>query len=152
MPDTGPGSANFEVDLAALEDAIGKITMEHDGMGNDIVSLMSTFTNIQNHWHSPAADSFHDLVTQFNTASGNLELLLGEAIDKMNSAYQNYLATEETNTKNYQQMTATGNGGNQPPQGGDGGDQPPQGGDGGDQPAQGGKPSGGKPSGSIPLS
>jgi hypothetical protein len=128
MPDSGPGSASFEVDLAALEGAISKITVEHTGMGNDIVSLMTTFTNIQNHWHSPAANSFHDLVTQFNTASGNLLLLLGEAVEKMTSAHENYLTTEETNTKNYQQMSATGNGGNQPPPGGDGGNQPPQGG------------------------
>ncbi|ASW55409.1 WXG100 family type VII secretion target [Plantactinospora sp. KBS50] len=93
--------AEFRVDLAALAEAIGKVSGERTTISGGISSLKTTFTNVESHWQGPAATSFGTLVTNFNNATDTLMSLLDEAIGRMRTAHGNYAATEQTNTRNY---------------------------------------------------
>lgn len=96
------GGTNFSVDLAALGDAIGQISGERDTISGGITSLRGTFTTVEDHWKSPAGDSFGTLVTKFNSVTDTMMGLLDEAIGKMRTARDNYASTEQTNTDNLQ--------------------------------------------------
>src|SRR5260370_13694098 len=96
MADNG----SFMVDLAALSEAISKMSGERDAMQGGIESLRSTFTNVEDHWQSPAGSSFVPLTTNFNSVTDQLMAVLDDAISRMRTAYQNYVATEAGNTKN----------------------------------------------------
>ena len=91
---------SFEVDLAALGHAIDRVSGEREAMHGGITSLRSTFRNIEDHWKSPAGNSFPTLATNFNSVSDNLMAVLDDAISRMRKAHQLYAATEATNKKN----------------------------------------------------
>ena len=96
------GDGSFMVDLAALSDAIGQVSAQRDAMQAGIQSLRSTFSNVEDHWQSPAGTSFVEVTTHFNSVTDNLMAVLEEGISRMNTAYQNYSSTESTNTQNLQ--------------------------------------------------
>jgi uncharacterized protein YukE len=95
------GDGSFMVDLAALGDAINKVSTERDAMGNGIQRVKSTFVNVEDHWKSPSGSSFATLATNFNGVADELMALFDDAIQRMRVAYQNYSDTENTNTTNY---------------------------------------------------
>jgi WXG100 family type VII secretion target len=96
----------FSVDLAALSDAISQVSGGRDALQGGIQSLRSTFTDVETLWQSPAGKTFTELVTHFNSVTDNLMDVLGEAIDRMHVAYENYASTEQTNTSNLLLRTA----------------------------------------------
>jgi len=98
MADNG----SFMVDLAALSDAIGQVSNERDTMAGGIKNLRSIFSQIEDHWQSPAEGSFVWATTNFNGVTDNLMSLLDDAINRMRTAYQNYSAMEAANTQNLQ--------------------------------------------------
>jgi uncharacterized protein YukE len=98
MPE--PSAGGFDVDLAALNDAIGQVSAERENMHGGIQSLRTTFSNVEDHWKSPAGTSFVGLTTNFNSVTDNLMSVLDEAIGRMRTAHQNYVTTEATNTRN----------------------------------------------------
>ena len=118
-----PDAASFKVDLAALHDAIGRVSRERDGMHGGIEGLRSTFRNVEDHWRSPAGNSFVALTTNFNSATDNLMAVLDEAIRRMQTSYDNYVQMEQTNTNNLRARESGGGGGsgNGGGSGGDGG-------------------------------
>jgi WXG100 family type VII secretion target len=96
------GDGIFTVDLGALSDAIGQVSAEREAMQGGIQGLRSVFSNVESHWQSPAGTSFVSLTTKFNSVTDNLMEVLDEAIDRMNTAHQNYSSTEATNAQNLQ--------------------------------------------------
>jgi WXG100 family type VII secretion target len=117
MPE--PSSGGFDVDLAALNDAIGHVSTERETMRGGIQSLRATFNNVEDHWKSPAGTSFVGLATNFNSVTDNLMSVLDEAIGRMRTAYQNYVATEAANTQNlafrHRGQPQSGGGSTEPP-------------------------------------
>ncbi|HEY2794024.1 MAG TPA: hypothetical protein VGJ28_16780 [Micromonosporaceae bacterium] len=95
-----PDGTSFTVDLAALSHAIDRVSAERETMNGGIQSLRTTFGNVEDHWRSPAGNSFVDLTTSFNTVTDNLMAVLDEAIGRMRSTYNGYVSTESTNTTN----------------------------------------------------
>jgi len=96
------GDGSFMVDLAALSTAIDQVSGQRDVMHDGIQSIRSTFSNIEDHWRSPAGNSFVGATTNFNSVTDNLMAVLDESINMMRTAYQNYASTEGTNTQNLQ--------------------------------------------------
>jgi YD repeat-containing protein len=90
----------WAVDIPALGDAIVKVSGQRDLLVDNVRQLKTTFVNIENHWKSPAGTSFSTLATNFNSATDGLVTLLDEAVSRMRTAYNNYVATESTNTAN----------------------------------------------------
>ncbi len=90
----------WAVDIPELGHAIGKVGGERDQMVGNIRQLKTTFVNVESHWKSPAGASFTVLSTSFNSVTDVLVELLDEAISRMHTAYNNYVATEGTNTSN----------------------------------------------------
>ncbi len=92
----------WSVDLPALHDAIYSVSFQRDSIESGVRSIRFTFKNIEDHWRSPAGDSFVVVTTNFNSVIDNLMAVLDEAIGRMRSSYQNYLSTEGANAKNLQ--------------------------------------------------
>jgi len=90
----------WAVDIPELGHAIGKVKGERDQMVDNIRQLKTTFVNVESHWKSPAGNTFIVLSTSFNSATDVLVELLNEAISRMQTAYNNYVATEGTNSNN----------------------------------------------------
>lgn len=93
-------STEFMVDLQALSDAITQVSIQRDNIANEFDIIRQTFSSIEDNWQSPAGDSFVAATTKFNSAATNLLTVLGDAIQRMKTAYQNYASTETTNTQN----------------------------------------------------
>src|SRR5260370_1959858 len=92
----------WSVDLPALHDAIYSVSFQRDSIESGVRSIRFTFKNIEDHWRSPAGDSFVVVTTNFNSVIDNLMAVLDEAIGRLRSSYQNYLSTEAANAKNLQ--------------------------------------------------
>jgi YD repeat-containing protein len=90
----------WAVDLPALQTATGQVSAEHTQMHEAIFILKSVFNDVENMWDSPAGMTLHPLVDTFKTVTDSLMTLLEDAINRMRSAYQNYVNTENTNTHN----------------------------------------------------
>ena len=97
---TTPGT--FMVDLAALHDAIGQVQGHRDAMQGGIQSVRSTFAGIEGHWQSPAGNTFTGLKTNFKSVTDNLMAVLDDAISRMNTSYNNYVAAEAAATRSLQ--------------------------------------------------
>jgi WXG100 family type VII secretion target len=104
-------SGSFKVDLAALQNAIGKVSGHRDAMLDQINTLKQTVNLITTSlWKGPAGDSFTEYSAKFTSASDTVVNLLNEAIGKMQSAHKNYSDTEHTNARNLR-VTDSGGGG-----------------------------------------
>jgi YD repeat-containing protein len=90
----------WAVDIPALGNSIVKVSGQRDMLVDNVRQLKTTFVNIENHWKSPAGTSFTTLSTNFNAATDALVGLLDEAVSRMRTAYNNYVATESTNAAN----------------------------------------------------
>ncbi|WP_344619779.1 hypothetical protein, partial [Dactylosporangium salmoneum] len=91
---------DFAVEIPALHDAIGKVSAERDSINADFTAMKGKFATIESLWQSPAGASFPPLADTFNTVTQSLLTLLDDAIHRMQTAYENYVNTENTNVQN----------------------------------------------------
>ena len=82
--------------------AAGRVAVEQQVIENAARSLQAAFTSVEGMWNGPAGATLPPLVTAFNTVTDQLVTLLGDAVNRMRTAYQNYVSAETTNTSNLQ--------------------------------------------------
>jgi WXG100 family type VII secretion target len=92
----------FMVDLAALKDATGKVSTQLDNIENLYQQIKTTVLDVESHWVSPAGNSFQTAWANFQSVYDQLIAVGKDAVDRMNVAYNNYVATEQGNTSNLQ--------------------------------------------------
>ncbi len=90
----------WSADLPALQEAIDYVQKHGDLIASAISGIVAQFDTIDAAWHSPAGTTFWDTGYQAMDAMMNLDTMLVDIIQRMKTSYQNYLQTEETNTKN----------------------------------------------------
>jgi uncharacterized protein YukE len=90
----------FRVDLGQLHEAIGSVTREHGTISDTMASIASEFNQVKDAWQTPSEGSFDTVQKWLTSVSGDLENILQDAIGRMQSAYDNYHKTEETNVHN----------------------------------------------------
>jgi hypothetical protein len=101
------GSAQFNVILGQMEDAIGTLEYHMGLLGTAKFLIGKAFDHATQSWDSPAADGFKELLPQ---VQGNMGDLLG-ALDvihtRLKTTHQNYLWAEQANND---AITPTGSG------------------------------------------
>lgn len=100
MADIQIGSDVFKVDLQQLQDAIGRISQDRDGISEDFANITAKFDALQGGWQGPAADSYEDLRTTLQNATSQLLDLLSDTISRMQTTYDGYENAETTNSNN----------------------------------------------------
>lgn len=98
----------FKVDLRQLHDAIGAVQRERDTINETMASIGTEFNRVKEAWVTPAEQSFDAVQAWLMRVTHDLENILDDSIRRMQVAYENYLETEEKNTKN---VTPHGGGG-----------------------------------------
>jgi uncharacterized protein YukE len=66
-----------------------------------ISGIVAQYDTIDAAWNSPAGTTFFDVSAQATNAMGDLDTMLVDIIQRLKTSYQNYLVTEEANTKNF---------------------------------------------------
>jgi hypothetical protein len=94
------GFDGYQVDIRALSDAISQVSGEHDSMVSEIAALKATFATAASYWKSPSGSTFTGLTGNFNPIADKFMSVLEDAIGRMKTSLQNYIAAEETNTTN----------------------------------------------------
>jgi YD repeat-containing protein len=92
----------WAVDLPALANAATRVATEQQVISNAASSLSAAFTRVEGIWDGPAGATLVPLASTFNTVTDQLVALLDDAVNRMRTAYQNYVSTETTNTSNLQ--------------------------------------------------
>lgn len=92
--------SEFKVDLAQMRDAIGSVRRESDLIYGYMGQISAEFKGVKAAWVSPAELSFDDVQTWFTKASDDLHHLLEEMINRLQTSYDNYYATELANSQN----------------------------------------------------
>jgi hypothetical protein len=94
--------AEFKVDLAQFENAI-QVVSAQAGIIDSSCQSVTTFMQIApQSWVTPSGQTFDELAQACNRQLQALTGLLTEMVQRMQAAYQTYLATEEANTRNLQ--------------------------------------------------
>lgn len=95
--------SQFKVDLAQLEDAIGTIRTQAATIDTNCTEIKDALSEVPGAWNSPAEQlTFAPVAQACTTQINNLTDLLAEMIQRMQDAYQTYLAAEQANFKNFQ--------------------------------------------------
>jgi uncharacterized protein YukE len=90
----------FKVDLKQLHDAIGSVRREHTAISTAMSAVGSEFSAVKDAWGTPSTASYDDVQAWFIKASGDLEDLLHDMTNRLQTAYENYKHAEETNVQN----------------------------------------------------
>jgi uncharacterized protein YukE len=90
----------FKVDLKQLHNAIGSVRREHTAITDAMSAVGTEFGAVETAWGTPATTTFDDVQSWFVKVSKDLEDLLDDMVNRLQTAYNNYKHTEETNTQN----------------------------------------------------
>jgi YD repeat-containing protein len=91
----------WAVDIPALNSAISRASAQRDLLHQEIRSFRLALSDISAEWSSPAGGTLDPLLKSFNSVIDKLTALLDDAIDnRMQTAYRNYVNTEQTNVGN----------------------------------------------------
>lgn len=93
-------AAEFHVALGELRHAIGAVRGETEHISGLIGQVETRFESAQTYWQSPAASTAEVMTSWFAKASRELEGILREMAERMQTAYDNYASAEQANTKN----------------------------------------------------
>ncbi|MFI8006973.1 WXG100 family type VII secretion target [Streptomyces sp. NBC_00178] len=93
-------AGEFKVALSELRAALGLVRAESGHVSDLIKQIERNFNEAHAYWQSPSASTFERTSTWFTTASRELEALLAEMAQRMQTAYDNYVAAERANTHN----------------------------------------------------
>lgn len=94
--------SQFKVDLDQLESAIGTVHAQADIINSNCQAITGIMNEVPGAWNSPAGQTFTVLAQACTKQMDALGGLLGEMIQRMQSAYQTYLNAERTNFNNLQ--------------------------------------------------
>lgn len=94
------GSAEFRSDLRQMEETIGRVTRDRDGISSALRQIGAHFDALERAWQSKAGTSYDVLRTEIQQNAGQLLDLLGEMISRMRATYGNYENAERTNAEN----------------------------------------------------
>src|SRR5580658_1714622 len=92
--------AQFKIDLAQLDEAIGTIQTQASLIGFAVSEITGTLQLVPNNWTTPAETPFSDLAQACSTRMTALNELLTEMVRRMRISYHNYLQAEQTNVSN----------------------------------------------------
>jgi uncharacterized protein YukE len=92
----------FKVDLGQFEDAIRTVTAQAGVIEARCQDITSLGQSVQSAWLTPAGLGFADLAQVCTRQSTALTALLTEMIQRMQAAYQTYVAAEQANFNNFQ--------------------------------------------------
>lgn len=90
----------FKVDLKQLHSAIGSVRREHSAISAAMSAVGSEFNAVKDSWGTPSTASYDDVQAWFVRASNDLENLLDDMSNRLQTAYDNYKQAEETNVGN----------------------------------------------------
>jgi uncharacterized protein YukE len=90
----------FKVDLRQLHDAIGSVRREHSAISDAMSAIGSEFGAVKEAWGTPSTATYDDVQAWFVRVSDDLEDLLDDMANRLQTAYNNYKHSEETNVKN----------------------------------------------------
>jgi WXG100 family type VII secretion target len=99
----------FKVDLQQLHNAIGSVRREHTAIRDAMSAIGNEFGAVKEAWGTPSTATYDDVQAWFMKVSNDLEDLLNDMANRLQTAYNNYKHAEETNVKN-----ATPHGGHHP--------------------------------------
>ncbi|RDD83930.1 hypothetical protein DVZ84_37970 [Streptomyces parvulus] len=86
--------------LEALKEAIGVVEREALEIETGMASIEGKMNEIAASWSSPAYGTFDEIKSWFHTCQRDLEALMLDIIDRMNTTYSNYHNAEGTNYNN----------------------------------------------------
>jgi WXG100 family type VII secretion target len=90
----------FKVDLRQLQNAIGSVRREHSTISDAMSAIGNEFGAVKEAWETPSTATYDDVQAWFLRVSNDLEDLLDDMTNRLQTAYNNYKHVEETNTKN----------------------------------------------------
>jgi WXG100 family type VII secretion target len=91
----------FEVDLQAFATAISTVSKDRDSVRGHSATLKGIFVEVQSIWDGPAGNTFDSLKPAFDKALDALNTLLDDLVIRMQQTYDNYVAVEDANSKNF---------------------------------------------------
>jgi hypothetical protein len=97
--------AEFKVELNRLHSAIGSVRREHAAISEAMSAIGSEFNAAKEAWRTPSTATFDEVQAWFVRVSNDLEDLLNDMADRMQTAYGNYRRSEQANVQN---LTAQG--------------------------------------------
>ena len=100
MADVQIGSDVFKVDLQQMQEAIGQISQDRDGISEDFANITAKFDALQGTWQGPAANSYEQLRVTLQNATSQMLDLLSDVVSRMQTSYESYESAETTNSQN----------------------------------------------------
>jgi YD repeat-containing protein len=97
--DGKPLIIDWSVDLPALLTAASAVRSYHGNLIDQQNRLKNTFNEIAQAWRSPSGESFQTLIAGFAKVVAAILEQLEEAATRMQKSYDNYMSTENINTK-----------------------------------------------------
>lgn len=94
--------------LADLKDATDVVRRQSTSISTTMASIDSKMNDIASDWSSPAHGSFDDVKKWFHTVQHELETLLEDIVNRMDTSYRNYLDAERANLGNLDDGTTKG--------------------------------------------
>jgi uncharacterized protein YukE len=90
----------FKVDLQQMHSAIGSVRREHTAIRDAMSAIGAEFSAVKEAWDTPQTPSYDDTQAWFVRVAEDLEDLLNDMANRLQTAYNNYKHSEETNVKN----------------------------------------------------
>jgi YD repeat-containing protein len=97
--DGKPLIIDWSVDLPALLTAASAVRSYHGNLIDQQNRLKNTFNEIAQDWRAPSGESFQTLIAGFAKVVAAILEQLEEAATRMQKSYDNYMSTENINTK-----------------------------------------------------
>ncbi|MBU7600418.1 WXG100 family type VII secretion target [Streptomyces sp. P38-E01] len=94
--------------LADLKSATEVVRKQSKSISETMASIDSKMNEIADDWSSPAHGSFDDVKKWFHTVEHELETLLDDIVNRMDTSHRNYLDAESTNLNNLGDGNPTG--------------------------------------------
>ncbi|KOG87535.1 WXG100 family type VII secretion target [Streptomyces varsoviensis] len=95
-----PTPEEWRADLQALKDAIQLVRRESKTISEHMSSIDTKMGKIGSHWSSPSYHSFDAIKKWFQKGQHDLESMLNDIINRMETSYTNYHNAENANVKN----------------------------------------------------
>jgi WXG100 family type VII secretion target len=100
LTDPGYTLEQFQVDLQQLQDAINTVTHAKTDILDRMAAVKRTLGGLQEHWNSPAFETFHPVRIWFETTQQDLGDMLEEIVRRLRVSHGNYRQAEQANLAN----------------------------------------------------
>jgi WXG100 family type VII secretion target len=92
---------SWKVDLPEMDSAIQLVKSRIASISDSYDTIQLKYGLVETVWSSPAGTSFADVTSTIDNAMKQMTDVLGSIYSAMQATYDNYLKTEQTNTKNF---------------------------------------------------